>query len=81
MEYYISANNEYVKATLEKKQKELTNEIKNVCALAFTKNDISGYEINIYIFRGTFSGDIKEMGDYSTIYGRAYGCLSTLLLI
>lgn len=68
MEYYISANNEYVKATLDKKQKELTKEIKEACALAFTKKDIPGYEINIYIFRGTFSGDIKEMGDYSTIY-------------
>ena len=68
MEYYISANNEYVKGTLERKQKELTKEIKEACALAFTKGNISGYEINIYIFRGTFSGDIKEMKDYSTIY-------------
>lgn len=66
MEYYISANNEYVKATLEKKQKELTKEIEKACALAFTKKDIPGYEINIYIFDGTFSGEIKS--NFTTIY-------------
>ena len=68
MEYYISANNEYVKATLEKKQKELTKEIEKACALAFTKKDIPGYEINIYIFDRTFSGEIKEKANFTTIY-------------
>lgn len=60
MGYYLKGNNEYVKSILDKKRNELTKIVKEVIGLAFQKGELATYQIDIFMFNGSFSAEIKE---------------------
>lgn len=72
MEYYISANNEYVKATLSKLKIELTKAVKEACGLVFTKGKYSNYRVDIWFLEGSFSAEIKSLKDDSIFFEIKY---------